>query len=143
MDVELGPKGHGTVTTEVVAKAKRRRFSAKYKRDILREYEAATKPGERGALLRREGLYSSHIAKWKEQAERGELDGLSPKKRGPKKKEKNPLDKELKRLERENAKLRRRAERAEALVEVQKKVSELLGVVLPTPNSDDEPGSSS
>lgn len=114
MNVDIGSNGRGTAATEVVAKAKRRRFSAKYKRDILREYEACTQPGERSALLRREGLYSSHIPKWKEQAERGELDGLSPKKRGPKKREKSPLEKQLKQLERENAKLRRRAERAEA-----------------------------
>lgn len=135
--------GNGRGTTEVVAKAKRRRFSAKYKLRILKEADACTKPGELGALLRREGLYSSHLTSWRKQREQGQLEGLTPRKRGPKGREKNPLEKELKRLQRENAKLQRRAERAEALVEVQKKVSELLGVVLPTPDSDDEPGSSS
>jgi transposase len=135
--------GNGRGTTEVVAKAKRRRFSAKYKLRILKEADGCTKPGELGALLRREGLYSSHLTAWRKQREQGQLQGLTPRKRGPKKREKNPLERELKRLERENAKLQRRAERAEALVEVQKKVSELLGVVLPTPDSDDEPGRSS
>jgi len=134
---------NGRGTTEVVAKTKRRRFSAKNKLRILKEAEACAKPGELGALLRRQSLYSSHLTAWRKQREQGQLEGLTPRKRGPKGQEKNPLEKELKRLERENAKLQRRAERAEALVEVQKKVSELLGVVLPTPDSDDEPGSSS
>ena len=143
MDVSLNMNGRGTVETEVTAKAKRRRFGAKYKRRILREYAACTRPGERSALLRREGLYTSHIATWKQRAERGELDGLSPKKRGRKGQEKNPLNKRVKQLERENAKLRKRAERAEALVELQKKVSELWGGTLPTPDSDESNGSSS
>ena len=69
--------------TEVKSKSTRRRFAAKYKRQILREAAACTKPGEIGALLRREGLYSSHLAKWREQAEAGELSGLAPKRRGP------------------------------------------------------------
>jgi transposase len=124
-------RGHGT-DTEVAAKAKRRRFSAEYKRRILREADACTKPGELGALLRREGLYSSHIAAWRAARERGELDGLAPKTRGPKPREKNPLEKRVRELERENAKLLRRIKRAEGLVEVQKKVAELFGETLPT-----------
>jgi transposase-like protein len=87
--------------------------------------------------------HSSHLTTWRRQREQGELDGLSAKKRGPKPKEKNPLEKRLKQLEREIAQLTKRAERAEALVELQKKVSELLGVALPTPNSDESTGSSS
>ena len=133
--------GHGT--TEVVARAKRRRFSGEYKQRILREVDAFTKNGEQSALLRREGLFSSHLTTWKAQRERGELAGLSPKKRGPKPKGKNPLNKRVKQLEREVIRLRKRAERAEALIEVQKKVSELWGVTLPTPDSDESNGSSS
>ena len=139
MNVNTNVRG----TTEVVAKATRRRFGAEYKLRILREAEACTKPGELSALLRREGLYSSHLSTWRKQREQGELDGLAAKQRGPKKKEKNPLEHQLKQLERENAKLRRRAARAEAMLELQKKVSELWGVTFPTPNSDDEPGSNS
>lgn len=123
---------HGRATTEVVAQAKRRRFSAEYKRRILQEADACTQTGELGALLRREGLYFSHIATWRQQRARGELEGLSPKKRGPKPKENNPLAKRVVELERENIKLRKRAKRAEGLVEVQKKVAELFGETLPT-----------
>ena len=132
--MSLGP---GRPSTEVTEKAKRRRFSAEYKRRILREAAACTEKGELGALLRREGLYSSHLASWRRQAERGELAGLAPKKRGPKAKPVDPRDKEIARLKRELAKVERRAEVAEALVEVQKKVSEMLGIALPTPPGGD------
>ena len=124
--------------TEVSDKAKRRRFTAKYKLRILREAATCTERGEMGALLRREGLYSSHIASWRGQAERGELAGLTPKKRGPKAALVDPRDKRIAQLERELKKLGRRAERAEALVEVQKKLSELLGIALPTLPDDEE-----
>lgn len=118
--------------TEVTEKATRRRFTAKEKRRILREADACTERGELGALLRRERLYSSHLTEWRKQAERGELAGLTSKKRGRKAKVVDPRDKRIAELEREIAKLSRRAERAEALVEVQKKLSELLGIALPT-----------
>ena len=125
--------------TEVTSKSTRRRFAAKYKRQILRAAAACTKPGEIGALLRREGLYSSHLAKWRKQAEAGELSGLTPKRRGPKPRPADARDKQLARLEREVARQRRRAERAEAVIEVQKKVSQLLGIALPTDgNTEDE-----
>ena len=124
--------------TEVSEKAKRRTFPAEYKRRILREAAACTERGELGALLRREGLYSSHLTEWRKQAERGEAAGLAPKKRGPKAKPVDPRDRRIAELERQNAKLTQRSERAEALVEVQKKVSELLGIALPTP-PDEEP----
>jgi transposase-like protein len=117
--------------TEVSAKAKRRRFTAEYKVRILREATGCTKTGEMGALLRREGLYSSHLTSWRAQVERGELAALRPQQRGPKPKPADPREKEIAELRRENAKLTRRAERAEALVEVQKKVSQLLGIALP------------
>jgi transposase len=116
---------------EVSAKATRRRFKAEYKRRILREAEEAAARGELGALLRREGLYSSHLAHWREQARIGELAGLTPKKRGPQPQVADVRDKKIAELERSVEKLRKRAERAEALVEVQKKISQLLGVVLP------------
>ena len=123
--------------TEVSAKARRRKFGADYKRRILREAAACTEFGSLGALLRREGLYSSHLSKWKEQAERGEIAGLTPKKRGPVPKAVDPRDKRIAELERELMKVSRRAERAEALVEAQKKISELLGMAMPTDEEAD------
>ena len=115
---------------EVLAKATRRRFSAEYKRKILREADVCSHPGEIGALLRREGLYSSHLTTWRAQRERGELAGLTPKRRGPAPKTKNPLAPKVAALEREVTHHKARAERAEALVELQKKVAELLGTPL-------------
>jgi len=112
---------------EVVAKAERRRFTAEYKRRIVREADRCTKPGEIGALLRREGLYSSHLVTWRAARDRGELEGLSPKKRGPKVAPPDPRDKKIAEQEREIARWQKRAERAEAFVEVQKKVAALLG----------------
>ena len=122
--------------TEVSAKARRRRFTAEYKRKVLAEADACTKPGEIGALLRREGLYSSHLVGWRRARVRGVLAGLAPKKRGPVAKAINPLVRKVAELEREILRLRRRADRAEALVELQKKVSELLGIQLPKPDEE-------
>lgn len=118
--------------TEVKAKASRRRFSAKYKKRVLDEVAGCKAVGEVGALLRREGLYSSHLTKWRQQAERGELAGLEPKKRGPAAPAVDPRDKRLAELEKELQAMTRRAEQAEALVEIQKKLSELLGLALPS-----------
>jgi transposase-like protein len=111
--------------TEVVAKAKRRQYSAEYKLRILRELDTSQGFGETGALLRREGLYSSHLTSWRRQRERGELDGLGSQKRGPKA---DPQAVELARLQRENERLRERLRRAELIIDVQKKVSQILGV---------------
>jgi transposase-like protein len=119
---------------EVLAKPTRRRFTAEYKRKILREADACTEPGAIGALLRREGLYSSHLTTWRAQRERGELAGLTPKKRGPAPKPRNPLAARVAALEREVSRQTARAERAEALVALQKKVAELLGTPLAQPN---------
>ena len=116
---------------EVLAKAARRRFTAEYKRRILKEADGCSKPGEIGALLRREGLYSSHLSAWRAARERGELAGLAPRRRGPKAKQVDARDRRIRALERENRRLAARAERAEALVEVQKKLSLLLGIELP------------
>ena len=114
---------------EVVAKASRRRFTQEYKRKIVREADACKRPGAVGALLRREGLYSSHLTTWRAARERGELVG-APKKRGPAPQVTDPRDKKIAELERETARWRKRAERAEALVEVQKKLAALLGTPL-------------
>jgi transposase-like protein len=115
------------VKTEVVAKGKRRQYPAEYKLRILQEVEACKGAGEVGALLRREGLYSSLVSKWREQRERGSLTGLSGHKRGPKV---DPRAKEVERLQRENKRLREELERAELIIDVQKKVARLLGVPL-------------
>ncbi len=119
-----------TSEVEVMAKPTRRRYSAEYKLRILREVDASTRRGEIGALLRREGLYATNLTAWRKQREKGELEGLSQKRRGPLPKENNPLADKVKALERETARLRARAERAEGLVELQKKVSKILGIEL-------------
>ena len=120
---------------EVPEKATRRRFSAEYKRGVLEEADACTEPGEVGALLRREGLYSSHLSKWRKQRERGTLAGLQPKKRGPEPKRSDPMIDENERLRRENDRLRKRLRQAEAIIEIQKKASEILGISLESPES--------
>ena len=114
--------------TEVTEKAKRRTYTVEYKRHIVREADACKEPGAIGELLRREGLYSSHLAKWREARDRGELaPGATAKKRGPKATGPDARDKRIAELERQNARLLKRAERAEGIVEVQKKVAALLG----------------
>jgi transposase len=126
-----------TRRTEVSAKATRRRFTAEYKLRILREadgHQASGRKGALGEMLRREGLYSSHLTAWRGQRDRGDLAALAPKKRGPKAQPPDPNAVRVAELERENAKLKKRAERAEALVGLQKKVAEILGIALPDPN---------
>ena len=113
--------------TEVVAKAKRRQHPAEYKLRILHEIDECKGSGEVGSLLRREGLYSSLVSKWREQRERGSLTGLSGHRRGPKV-DSNAA--ELTRLQRENKRLQEQLERAELIIDVQKKVARLLGVPL-------------
>lgn len=120
---------------EVRPKAKHRQFTAEYKKRILDEADACTTPTQRGALIRREGLYSSHLSKWRQQRARGILDGLAPKKRGVKS---DPLALENAELRRKIARLEQQLQRAETIIEVQKKLSVLLGV--PTePSLPDEP----
>jgi transposase len=126
----MGEAAAGLPEVEVVAQAERRRFTAEYKQRIVREADRCTKPGEIGALLRREGLYSSHLVTWRAARNRGELEGLTPKKRGPKVVPPDPRDKKIAEQEREIARLTKRAERAEGLVEVQKKLAALLGTPL-------------
>jgi len=124
--------------TEVTSKAKRRFFTAEYKRKVLQEADACTEPGQIGALLRREGLYSSHLVTWRAARERGELAGLEPKKRGPKVREPNPLAKQLVEQQREIARLKAENAKLQLICDVQKKVSQLLGVTLPTIPEGDE-----
>ena len=117
--------------TEVTAKAQRRRFTAAEKLRVLREADRCTKAGELSALLRREGLYSSHLSNWREARRRGELAGLASRVRGPKAKSVDPRDKKIAELELETRRLQARLERAEGLIELQKKVAQLLGNPLP------------
>jgi transposase len=120
----------GGPAIEVVAKATRRRFTVEYKRKIVREADGCKAPGAVGALLRREGLYSSHLTTWRAARERGELAG-APKKRGPARRVVvDPRDKKLAEQARELSRWQQRAERAEALVELQKQVAALLGTPL-------------
>jgi transposase-like protein len=111
---------------EVVARAHRRRFTVGYKLRILQEVDNAGS-GEVGKILRREGLYSSHLAKWRQQRREGKL---VPRKRGPKPKMDDQARKKLARLERENARLNRRLNQAEKIIDIQKKISDLLGIPL-------------
>jgi transposase-like protein len=119
-----------TVETEVTAKATRRRFTAAEKLRVLKEADRCRKTGELGALLRREGLYSSHLSAWRTARQRGELAGLSPRARGPKTRPVDPRDHKIAEQAREISRLQARLERAEGLIEVQKKVSQILGVPL-------------
>ena len=116
----------------------RRRFTAAYKLKILEAAAQCTKPGDVGALLRREGLYTSHLTAWRTAARRGELAGLSQR-RGPKPAPADPHVKQIATLERQLARATARAERLELIVAVQKKVAQLLGLVLPA--SDEPPES--
>ncbi len=118
---------------------KRRSFTAEFKRRIVREAEAALASGQEGAvgeLLRREGLYSSHLTEWRRLRDGGELAGLSPKKRG-RKSRKNALAEENERLRRQVARLEVELKKAETVIDVQKKVAALLGETLPVPTEED------
>jgi transposase len=116
---------------EVVADGKRRTFTAEYKQRILAEADvAATQPGGVGALLRREGLYSSHLVTWRRERQAGILKGLTPHKRGPKSK-RSPQEDEIQKLRRENQRLAEELRKAEIVIDVQKKVGALLGWPLP------------
>jgi len=129
--MELEAKGLGVIPdSQVPAKATRRRFTVEYKLKVLREAERLKRPGEIGALLRREGLYSSHLAAWRREREHGALEGLGARKRGRKRRPERALEKRAAELERENKRLRKRLEQAETIIEVQKKVSRLLGTPL-------------
>ena len=122
--------------TEVSEKARRRTFPVEYKRRIVKEADACRAPGEIGALLRREGLYSSQLASWRTARDRGELaPGAATKKRGPIAIPVDPRDKKIAELERDLVRQTKRAERAEAIAEIQKKVAALLGRPFPSEES--------
>jgi len=122
---------------EVPEKPTRRRFTANYKLQLLQQADACNKLGDIGRLLRREGLYSSHLTSWRRQRERGSLDGLTPNKRGRKPTKCNPLLPEVERLRKENEQLTNRLKQAQLIIEVQKKVSQLLGIP-PQPHNNSE-----
>jgi len=116
---------------EVLPQAKRRVYSPKYKLEILRQTDALADTGEVGALLRREGLYYSHLSCWRRQREEGTLNGLTPKKRGPKPDPDREARQRIAQLEKENRRLGDRLEKAELIIEVQKKFSRLLRLAQP------------
>ena len=118
---------------EVRERAARRRFTAEYKLQVLRQADQCAGVGEIGALLRREGLYSSHLTTWRRQREQGALVALAPKKRGRPAVPVSPLARRVAELERDNGRLARRLHQAESIIEAQKKLSEILGLSAPTP----------
>jgi transposase len=117
-----------TPDPEVPEKKPRRKFTAQYKLSILDKADKFTDPGQLGALLRKEGLYSSNLTTWRRQRDNGLLTAMSPKKRGRKKVEKNPLAQEVARLQRDNERLKKKLKQAETIIEVQKKISQILGI---------------
>jgi transposase len=117
---------------EVPAKVQRRRFTAEFRRRILKEADGCKKPGELGALLRREGLYSSYLANWRRQRDHGELVAGRARQRGP-----TPVDPRVKQLEAENRRLQRKLARAETIITLQKKVAEILGIPLKPLDTDE------
>ena len=131
------PQAGSPPDPEVFERPKRRTFPAAYKLSIVRQADACSKPGEVGALLRSAGLYSSHLTVWRAQVKAGTLAALTPMKRGRRPIEVNPLARELAQVQHENELLRRKLKQAETIIEVQKKVSELLGINLSTAGKSD------
>jgi transposase len=119
---------------QVPAKAQRRRFTAEFKLQVLREADKCTEPGDIGSLLRRHGLYSSLLTTWRRERDAGALRQLG-RKRG-RKSTVNPLTERVAQLERENRKLQRRLQQAETIIDVQKKVAEILGIPLNSPTNE-------
>jgi transposase len=140
---EETPVGHRLSSTaappdpEVPEVKPRRRFTAAYKLRILKQADQLTQPGQIGALLRKEGLYSSNLVCWRKQRDQGVLNGLTPAKRGRKPKAQNPLDKRITELERENRQLQNKLRQARIIIEAQKKISEILGIEQNLENIDD------
>ena len=126
-----------TPSLEVLERPVRRRFTVEYKAKILAEADVCTEAGQLGELLRREGLYSSHLTTWRRLRDVGVLAGLTPKRRGRKAKRKNPLADEVTRLRRENDRLKEQLRQAELIIDVQKKVSEMLSIPLKSPDGEE------
>ena len=137
--VAPGPPAAPRPNPEIVADARRRSFTGEYKQRILAELDAAAaQPGAIGALLRREGLYSSHLSTWRRERQTGILKGLAPHKRGPKPK-RNPQEEENQKLLRENQRLTEELRKAEIVIDVPKKVGALLGWPLPKADPEEQP----
>ena len=126
------------VDPELSKRPHRRRFTGQEKLRILAEVDQASQTGGIGSILRREGVYWSTLSRWREQRTAGMLQALTPAKRGPRPAAPNPPAAELAQLRRDNTRLQQRLDRAEAIIELQKKVSELLGISLDPPNPDDQ-----
>ncbi len=121
---------------EVPAKSARRRFTAEYKLRVLTLADACNESGCLGKLLRREGLYASNLETWRGQRDRGVLSGLAPKKRGRKQTVRDPLHAENEKLRKENERLTSRLRQAEIIIDVQKKISQILGIPIATPENE-------
>jgi transposase len=135
MKTEVDPGNSAQLTSilntpdpEVTETTARRKFTTAYKLRILREADVCSEPGQTGELLRREGLYSSHLATWRKQRRMAILEAVSPKKRGAKTKEKNPLAVQVAHLEKQNRILQAKLHKAELIIEAQKKISEILSL---------------
>ncbi len=133
-----GPLPVSVPDPEVLERPRRRRFTAAYKLRILQEADALRESGQIGALLRREGLYSSHLTTWRRQRDTGALEALRPQKRGRKARRQDPLLQENDQLRRANDRLQRKLKQAETIIEFQKKISELLGIPLKPFVSDED-----
>ncbi len=129
------PESTSGTDPEVLEKASRRIFTAKYKLRVLEQADGCTESGQIGALLRREGLYSSHLTKWRRQRQAGTLSGLAPRQRGRKVDPKARQTQRVTQLERENRRLRHQLAQAETIIDVQKKISSLLGIPLSRPET--------
>jgi transposase-like protein len=125
------------VTPEVSERPVRRQFTAEYKLQVLRELDGCKELGDVGRVLRREGLYSSLVSCWRQVRDRGSVAELAPKKRGRKVEATNPLAAKYILLEREHRKLEKKLQRAELLLDIQKKIADLLGISLEKPESDE------
>jgi transposase len=130
-----GSQAAGVPNPEVLEKAQRRIYPAEYKLRILRETDTCSE-GQIGAILRREGLYSSHLTTWRRQREAGQLAALTDNKRGRQPVPVNPLSAEVERLRRENDRLSQRLQQAEWMINIQKKACAILNITLETPNND-------
>jgi len=134
---KAGPDSNTRPDPEVVVQAKRRRFTAEYKHRIVSEAEQAKGSGQIGALLRREGLYSSTLTAWRRERASVVRQALTPQKRGPKSK-RDPVQQEVQKLQKENARLTEELRKAALIIDVQKKLGTLLGWPLPTKEEIDK-----
>jgi transposase len=123
---------------EVLETPKRRRFTAEYKLRIVEEADRCTEPGQVGSLLRREGLYSSQLSGWRKQVQSGSLGALTPRKRGRKSKSTEPLSQENQQLRRQVERLQAELKKAHTIIDVQKKLSEMLGLTSPSLDANEE-----